>query len=117
MYIPFPKGFSYTAINIFGCFLINSRYKDEMESRPAVYDRLIRHESIHTRQGSELLWVFFYLFYVLEFLVRLVQYRNWKNAYKNISFEREAYLNDGDNGYLVNRKRFAFIRYIRLQTF
>jgi hypothetical protein len=113
-YITFPKGFSYTAINLFGCVLINKNYQKILQLNQTANNRLIRHESIHTRQGKELLWVFFYLFYVLEFLVRFFQYRNWNIAYKNISFEREAYLNDGDAGYLQNRKRFAFIRHIRL---
>ena len=35
------------------------------------------------------------------------------NAYRNISFEREAYSNEKDLSYLDNRKWFAWIRYIK----
>jgi hypothetical protein len=122
-YISFPDRFSFTAINLFGWILISKKYKKELENRPATYNRLITHERIHTVQGREFLWLFFYLIYVLEWLFRLIQYRNarkpdgrkdWKAAYRNISFEREAYRNESDFIYLKNRKRFAALRYIRL---
>ena len=35
------------------------------------------------------------------------------NAYRNISFEREAYANEEYIDYLENRKRFAWIKYIK----
>ena len=121
-YIVFPKNFRFTAINLFGCFLVNKQYEKDLKSCPATYEKLIRHESIHTAQGKELLWLFFYLFYVLEWLFRLVQYRNAKTAdgkkdrkaaYRNISFEREVYANETDNQYLKRRKRFASFACIR----
>ena len=120
-YIPFPKGFSFTAINLFGRFFVNRKYKQELANRPVRFERLIRHESIHTAQGKELLWIFFYLFYVLEWLFRLVQYRNARTAdgkkdryaaYRNISFEREAYANENNPVYLKNRKLLASVKYI-----
>ena len=40
---------------------------------------------------QELLYIFFYLWYAVEYLIRLIIYRNTKLAYKNVSFEREAY--------------------------
>lgn len=121
-YVTFPKAFRFTAINLFGCFFVNRRYKKGLESSPSAYEELIRHESIHSAQGRELLWTFFYLFYVLEWLFRLAQYRNaktpegkrdWKTAYRNISFEREAYANNKDSRYLERRKRYASLAYIR----
>jgi hypothetical protein len=122
-YIPFPKGFTFTAINLLGCFFINRKYQKELANRPDRLERLIRHESIHTAQGRELLWVFFYLFYVLEWFFRLIQYRNAQTAdgkkdryaaYRNLSFEREAYANEHDNIYLKNRKLFSSFRYMHL---
>lgn len=72
----------------------------------------LNHEYIHTMQGKELLWIFFYLFYGLEYIIRLIQYRNRKKAYYNISFEREAYGNQNNLLYTRNRKRYNFIKYI-----
>jgi hypothetical protein len=122
-YIPFPKGFTFTAINLFGCFFINRKYKQELANRPLRLERLIRHESIHTAQGKELLWVVFYVLYIMEWFFRLIQYRNARTAdgkkdryaaYRNISFEREAYANEKDSSYLKNRKLFSSFRYIRI---
>ena len=97
-----PKGFS--AINLFG--IIIGR-KDICKLTK--YD--INHERIHTYQMIELLWVFFYLFYILEWLFRVVQYRGFLKGYYNISFEREAYKHGNDLEYLKNRKCFAFVKY------
>ena len=71
-----------------------------------------RHEMIHAEQQKEMLLVFFYLWYLFEFVVRLIQYRNRNAAYKNISFEREAYDNERNTAYLKERKRYSFISYL-----
>lgn len=42
-----------------------------------------------------------------EWLWRLVQLHNWFAAYRAISFEREAYANGSDLGYLARRRHFA----------
>ena len=76
---------------------------------------VVNHERIHTAQQSELLFVPFYLLYVLEWLWRLIQYRDRKQAYYNISFEREAYANGHDLGYLPRRKHYSFLRYLRVK--
>ncbi|WP_354667442.1 hypothetical protein [Pseudotamlana agarivorans] len=54
---------------------------------------LMNHERIHLKQQLEMLVVPFYICYVFEFIMRLMWYFNWKKAYRNISFEREAYSN------------------------
>src|SRR5690606_2357074 len=74
---------------------------------------LMNHERIHLRQQIEMLILPFYLFYVIEYIGRLVQYRNKDKAYRNISFEREAYTNEQDLEYLKKRKLYAWMRYIR----
>ena len=61
---------------------------------------LLNHERIHLRQQLELLIIPFYIWYAIEFLVRWMQYKKRFLAYKNISFEREAYANEGDFEYL-----------------
>jgi hypothetical protein len=78
-----------------------------------ISDRVVNHESIHVRQQKEMLILFFLLWYGLEFLVRLLQYRSWDGAYRNISFEREAYANEGDAGYLGKRRCYSWTGYLR----
>lgn len=74
---------------------------------------LLNHEKIHLRQQLELLIIPFYFWYVIEFFVRLVVYKNWIKAYKNISFEREAYTNEKDLNYLKSRSFWNFINYTK----
>ena len=119
--IPF-KGFS--AINLFGILFVRKEAKIDKIT--------LNHESIHSAQIAEvmiasipfalLLWLFtnlwiglllfiasYYLWYVIEWLIRLPK----GNAYRNISFEREAYANDDNLTYLKTRRRFAFVKYLK----
>ena len=99
--IPF-RGF--VAINLFGLLFVRKEYKGKIDSRT------FNHESIHTAQMRELLYLGFYLAYVIEWCIRLFMRGN---AYRNISFEREAYSNESDVEYLKERKHFAFVSYLR----
>ena len=72
----------------------------------------VNHERIHLRQQLELLIVPFFVLYFLEFLVRLIQYGNRDLAYRNISFEREAYANEKDLDYLKQRSFWNFLKYV-----
>jgi len=99
-----PKGFA--AINIFGIIIGRKEY-----GKLSKYE--LNHEKIHSRQITEMFWVFFYLFYISEWMIRLLQFRNPIMAYYNISFEREAYLNDKNLDYLKNRKSYSSLRYLR----
>jgi hypothetical protein len=74
---------------------------------------LVNHEKIHLRQQLELLIIPFFIIYGFEFLIRLIQYRTWKLAYRNISFEREAYKNEKDPEYLKSRPLYNNINFIR----
>lgn len=100
-YLPVKK---FIAINLFGVIFARKEYKHLSEQE-------INHEKIHTAQIIELLGIFYYPAYVLEWLIRLIQYRDPLKAYHNISFEREAYKNDINLHYLKNRKLFSFIYY------
>lgn len=103
--IPFGK--SYIAINLFGVIF----------AKTWLSKTVIRHEKIHTRQQIEMLYVGFFLWYVAEWVIRLLLYRNLHRAYANISFEREAYHNQSDCNYLKHRRHYAWLRYItRTQT-
>ncbi|AHM59002.1 hypothetical protein D770_03675 [Flammeovirgaceae bacterium 311] len=75
--------------------------------------RLVVHERIHLRQQAEMLIVPFYLWYLLEYLVRLIRYRSRYRAYRNISFEREAYTHDKQTAYLLNRPIWNWRRYLK----
>ena len=84
-----PKGY---CVNLFGTFWVRD---------PSWIDKyVINHERIHTAQQRELLFIPFYIVYFIEWLIRLVQYRNWQKAYYNISFEREAYAHGHNLDYL-----------------
>lgn len=72
----------------------------------------LNHEKIHLRQQLELLVLPFFIWYVVEFLIRYLNYRSWSLAYRAISFEREAYANEKDLGYLKSRSLWSFIRYL-----
>lgn len=74
----------------------------------------VNHERIHLRQQLELLIVFFFLWYGLEFLIRWIQTGNRQLAYRNISFEREAYMHENEFLYLKHRKPWSFIKFMQL---
>ena len=115
-YIPFP---GYKAINLFGVLFVKNNAKIDGVT--------LNHEAIHSRQFVELMVLFavatvfirwwlpvfapfaFYVWYLIEWLIRLPK----GNAYRNISFEREAYANQDDLNYLKSRKQFDFVKYIK----
>lgn len=103
-FIPF-RGFF--AINLFGTLFVRV---ERGYPQPSVSGKTINHESIHTEQMKELGYVFFYILYFIEWLVRLIT--NTSSAYRSISFEREAYGNQDNMNYLNNRKRYSWIKYI-----
>lgn len=75
----------------------------------------LNHEKIHLRQQLELLIVPFFIWYFIEYFVRLAQYKNANLAYRNISFEREAYGNESNLEYLKKRSFFGFYNYLFLE--
>src|SRR5690554_6953564 len=98
-----PKGFD--GIAIFPFVFVRDVFWAEKKS-------FINHEKIHLRQQIEMFIGFFFIWYGLEFLIRLIQYKNFKTAYRNISFEREAYANEQNINYLEKRRLFSFLRYL-----
>ena len=91
----------YDAINIMGLLFC---HKDIVLTK-----ELVRHELIHTRQMRETLFVGFYLWYILEWLIRLPLKGN---AYLHISFEREAYEHMDEPDYLLRRRPYAWFKYL-----
>lgn len=100
-----PKG--YRGLTIFPFVFIKYRFDSENKI-------LVNHEKIHLCQQLELLVLPFFLWYFVEYAVRLLQYKNSNLAYRNISFEREAYANEQDLDYLEKRRLFSFWKYLRI---
>ena len=125
-YIPFQ---GYKAFFFCGILFVRGKVK--------IDDVTMNHESVHAKQYVEVgilslillmplvfnglwwLWLLlsvfaFYILYVIEWFVKLFVYKfDKRKAYRNASFEREAYNNEKDLSYLDNRKRFAWIKYIK----
>lgn len=98
-----PKG--YRGMTVFPFVIVRAK-------KEADFGVLMNHERIHIRQQSELLVLPFFVWYGLEYLVRMIQYKDRNRAYRNISFEREAYANEKDLGYLKTRPFWKFLRYV-----
>lgn len=94
------KGFS--AINLFGIVFARKG--------SVIVSRLLNHEAIHTAQMREMAYFGFYLWYIVEWFIKLFRYG--RKAYENISFEREAYTYQYDPEYLKKRKHYAWFHRI-----
>ena len=126
---------SYRAITLFGL----SFYKDKKEN---VSERTINHESIHQRQQIEciglgiavsamlfglfgLTWLliippltFFYVWYIIELLIGyLFNMFNNTKTYYTLAFEMEAYDNDENFNYLLDRKDLKWMSYLGTTKF
>ncbi|MBP5772169.1 MAG: hypothetical protein J6W75_12630 [Bacteroidaceae bacterium] len=100
-FIPFA---GFTAINLFGIIFV----RKGKQFTPTD----LCHERIHTRQMLELLFLPFYLFYFIEWSLRLLKVHNGLRAYQEISFEREAYAHQSDPEYINKRQPYAWLRYL-----
>lgn len=103
-YIPF-KGFS--AMNVLGIWLFVRRVmRDGQRVNPLLSERTLNHEEIHSAQYKEMGYIGFLVWYLIEWVVRLVcEFALWAvrakgcvkfkemahAAYRNISLEQEAY--------------------------
>lgn len=93
-----PGGRNYLAICLFGV-IFSVRPLNAQE---------VNHELIHAEQQRELLYIPFFIWYVLEWLILLIKYRDRMQAYRHIRFEEEAYSHQADLSYLKNRKRYRY---------
>lgn len=109
MRIVYTKNFpplNYKIFYFFGRLYIKEKDKN------LVSEVDINHESIHDKQAKELLYIFFYIWYGIEFLIKLILLWNWHNAYRAISFEQESRINQRNLDYLSARNHFSWINYI-----
>ena len=109
------KGFK--AMNLFGVIFV----RKEADFN----DTTKNHEYIHTIQLYETLFIGFYLWYIIEYACRwlwrffhrpshLFYRKRWMRlAYRDISFEQEAYDHQSDLEYKKRRKLFAWFPYLR----
>lgn len=98
-----PKNFSGLTIFPF-IFIKNKQLLND--------SNLLNHEKIHLKQQIELIWIAFFIWYVAEYFFGFLKFRNHYLAYKNISFEKEAYTNQNNTQYLMSRKPYSFLNYL-----
>lgn len=99
-----PKG--YNGLTLFPFVMIRNNFDKANKV-------LINHEKIHIRQQMQLLVLPFLIWYMLEFLFRWIQFRDKNKAYRNISFEREAYANEQNLNYLEEMQLWSFLKYLK----
>jgi hypothetical protein len=99
-----PQGFR--SITLFP-FILLKHQKDKVDAC------LLNHEKIHIRQQLELFILPFFIWYGIEYAIKCLYYRNSNLAYRNISFEREAYLYENDLSYLKTRSFWAFLPFLK----
>lgn len=111
-FIPFP-GFAY--MNLFGILFGRN------ECKMSLTKRTLNHESIHSEQMKEMLYIFFYIWYLIEWIIKIpcswfykqpkCRQKITKVAYRSISFEQEAFYNQYDYEYLLGkRKRYNWLK-------
>ena len=102
----FPFG-GYSTINLFGILFTKEDYltKDT-----------ILHEQIHTAQMKEMLYIFLYIWYGLEYIIIRLFHKTQHGAYKDVSFEEEAYNNAYNWTYLETRKHYAWTKYLKISN-
>ena len=114
IFIPF-KGYKY--MNIFGVLF------GRLEAKGTLKQSDVNHESIHSEQYKDLVFILFLPLYLLEWLIKIPfswfynkTYQNGRKvtkvAYRSISLEQEAFYHQYDFNYLDKRKRYNWIKYI-----
>ncbi len=99
-----PRGFA--GLTVFPFILLK-------EKRDVFNPVMMQHEKIHIRQQIELLILPFFIWYGLEYFIRILQYKYKHIAYRNISFEREAYANESQEDFLRKRRFWNFLNYMK----
>jgi len=99
------KGF--TAMTIWPFILVRRECKNIFTAK------VERHETTHALQQAECAFLFFFILYGLEWLIKLFFCKfDRDRAYMSISFEQEAYEHQDEVFYNDVRKHYAFARYI-----
>ena len=89
-------------ITLFPFIILKEKHRDN--------EIIKTHEKIHIEQQKEMLVIFFYIWYLVEFVLLIFKYKNPKKAYKNLLHEKEAKQNERNKDYLKTRKSYAWLR-------
>ena len=73
-------------------------------------DIQLNHERIHAQQQKEMLLIPFFACYLLEWIFRAI---TGQKAYRNLSFEREAYANEKNLDYIKGRRFWSWLKYLK----
>ena len=106
---PFMK---IAGIALFPFIFIRKKYKNVQKWMEVTKEKLIQHETIHIHQQIEMLIIPFYIWYLSEWLVKFIKYKDARKAYKSISFEREAKIFENSKDYLKIRKPYSWFNYL-----
>jgi len=112
---PINKFVRFTFSFIFGPFTGISLcpFAIYIDPRDIKNECVLNHEKIHWRQQLEMLILPFYIWYIVELIIKTI--RDKDTAYTCMSFEREAYKNQYELNYLKKRKPYAWVKYLRLK--
>ncbi len=127
-YIPL-SGFK--AMTLWPCVFVRNECKERFTAIDSNHEKIHGMQQIETHIVALILavllaavglfswwWVLvsplvYFALYGLEYIVRWVCYGfDTREAYRNISFEQEAYLNENDLTYIKNRHLFASRKYL-----
>jgi len=104
-----PEG-DIVAITLFG--MVFTRHKEQLDKY------MLNHELIHCHQQLEWLYLPFFVLYAAEWLKNILVQTvgrkgrvDFHKAYRDISFEKEAYLHDHDLDYLRHRRPYSNYRH------
>ena len=70
------------------------------------------HEGIHLKQEVELLVFIFYIWYAIEYLIKLLCTFDHKRVYRSICFEQEAYGHEDDVKWPDQRPEYYWLRFV-----
>ena len=102
----FPKK-GFTALTICPYVFVRSDEKQRFTKK------VERHETTHALQQIEMLWLLFFVWYGLEYLIKIVICKfDSDRAYFSVSFEQEAYACQNKFSYNDTRKHYAWIKYL-----
>lgn len=99
-------------ISLWPWIILREKYQPIDQYSKQKLAKKIRHESIHIKQQEELLILFFYVWYIIEYIIKSIIYVSIRTGYEKISFEQEAKLNENNLDYLKTRKRYAWLRFL-----
>ena len=100
-------------INLFGFIFTKS---DNLILSPETEN----HESIHILQMKYLLYILFYIFYGIEWVIKIIpsilsdrgRFGILQYAYRSVSFEQQAYYNQYNLNYLKTANPYEWVKYI-----